>query len=118
MTLGRSLVLSLLLVGCGGTPSDALREEATAFVAVLTQHNNNSRTGANLQETILKPSNVNSASFGKLFSRPVDEIISAQPLYVPNVKTKAGTFNVVYVTTENNSIYAFDANGSATDRGC
>ena len=54
-------------------------------VSVLTQHNDNSRTGANLNETILNVSNVNVAQFGKLFSRSVDGQIYSQPLYVPAV---------------------------------
>src|ERR1700687_3804638 len=53
--------------------------------SVLTWHNDNARTGQNLQETILTPANVNSASFGKLFTIGVDGKVDAQPLYVPNL---------------------------------
>ena len=68
------------------------------------------RAAANLHETILNPSNVNSASFGKLFSQTVDTSIFAQPLYVPNVPVPGkGNHNVVYVETMANSVYAFDA---------
>jgi hypothetical protein len=77
--------------------------------SVLTRSNNNSRTGANLNETILNTSNVNVSQFGKLFSRPVDGQIYAQPLYVPNVSIPGkGTHNVVYVATQHDSVYAFD----------
>src|ERR1700756_4668005 len=68
----------------------------TAQTPVLTQHNNNARTGAYTTETILTPSNVNQSTFGKLFSYPVDGRIYAQPLYVPNVSiTGKGTHNVI-----------------------
>jgi hypothetical protein len=83
---------------------------------VLTQHNDISRSGANNSETILTPSNVNTSSFGKLFSQSVDAQIYAQPLYVSGVAISGkGTHNVVFVATENDSIYAFDAdnNGGA-----
>lgn len=77
---------------------------------VVTYHNDIYRTGQNLQETILTPSNVNSASFGKLATLPVDNVIDAEPLYLSAVNIPGkGTHNVVYVVTENDSVYAFDA---------
>ena len=79
---------------------------------VLTQHNDNSRTGANTFETSLTPENVNSRQFGMLFKRVVDDQLYTQPLVVTDVKTDAGTRDLVYVTTVNNSVYAFDANDS------
>jgi hypothetical protein len=84
-------------------------ETAAQGVNVLTQHNDLSRTGANTSETILTPANVNSAAFGKLFTDAVDGQIYAQPLYVANFALSGGTPNVVFVGTENNSVYAFDA---------
>lgn len=78
--------------------------------SILTQHNNNMRTGANLVEMQLNTSNVNARQFGKLFSRIVDGQIYAQPLYVPGVVLPdIGTRNVIYVATQHNSVYAFDA---------
>jgi F5/8 type C domain-containing protein/type IX secretion system substrate protein/fibronectin type III domain protein len=83
---------------------------AFSQVSVLTQHNDLARTGWNNQETILNPTNVNSNSFGILYSRTVDEEIYAQPLVVSGVNIPSkGTKNVVYVCTVNNTVYAFDA---------
>lgn len=103
----RALVLFLLagplLWGGSGAPG-------RSQVSVLTQHNNGERTGANLNEVILTPSNVSTKQFGMLFRRVVDDQIYGQPLVVANVKLRGGTHDLVFVTTVNNSVYAFDAN--------
>lgn len=86
---------------------------SAAQVSVTTYHNDNSRTGQNLQETILTTGNVNSNSFGKLFSQPLDGYSYSQPLYIPNVAIpNQGTHNVIYVATMNDSVYAFDADNN------
>ena len=77
--------------------------------SVLTQHNDNSRTGWNDNETALTTSNVNVQKFGKLFTMPVDDQVYAQPLVVGHLAIGGGTHNVAYVATVNNSVYAFDA---------
>lgn len=80
---------------------------------VLTQHNDNLRTGADLEEFVLTTSNLSPAHFGKVFSRSVDGQIYAQPLYVHAVSISNQFHNVVYVCTESNSVFAFDADNAA-----
>src|SRR5581483_5073305 len=84
-----------------------------AQVDVLTQHNDNARTGANLNETTLTPSNVNVNQFGMLFERSVDDQIYSQPLVVSNVDIGGVKHNVVYITTVHNSVYAYDADDAS-----
>lgn len=78
-------------------------------VSVLTQHNDNSRSGLNLKETILNTSNVNVDNFGKLFTASVDGYLFAQPLYVPNLTMNGAVHNVIYAATAGDSVFAFDA---------
>lgn len=81
-----------------------------ALAYVFTSHNDVARTGANLNETRLNAANVNSRQFGKLFSRAVDGQVYAQPLYVSQLRfADQSVRNVVFVATEHNSVYAFDA---------
>jgi len=79
-------------------------------VDVLTQHNDNARTGTNLLERSLTLRNVNKTHFGMLFKRILDDQLYTQPLVVTGVQVGGGTRDLVYVTTVNNSVYAFDAN--------
>ena len=82
----------------------------------VTYHNDNYRTGWNSTETVLTPANVGSSSFGLLFKVKLDDQVDAQPLVVPGVNVTTGKFpgthDVVYVVTENDTVYAIDANTS------
>jgi hypothetical protein len=78
--------------------------------AMITQHNDNNRSGANLTEAILNITNVKTDQFGKLFTRQVDGQIYAQPLYLYDVTIpNQGIHNLIYVATMHNTVYAFDA---------
>jgi hypothetical protein len=97
----------------GGVPGvDAGSDGGTTTTSVLTYHNDNARTGLYPAETILTPSNVNQTMFGKKFAQRVDGYVYAQPLFVPGLTIRGQTHDVVFVVTENNSVYAFDANAS------
>ena len=99
-----------------GTSIITVTSAAAGFTGVTTWHNDNSRSGLNTQETTLTLANVRSTAgkFGKLFSCMVDADVYAQPLYVPNLAvTGHGTHNVIFVATEKDSVYAFDADANA-----
>jgi outer membrane protein assembly factor BamB len=91
----------------------AAHPAAAQLVSVTTYHNDNSRRGLNDKETILTHANVNPTQFGKLFSQRTDGYSYAQPLYLPGVSIPGlGAHNVVYVATEHDTIYAFDADSN------
>jgi hypothetical protein len=81
--------------------------------SVLTQHNDNGRSGAYLYEGALTASTVSPTAFGRLFEREVDGYVRAQPLYVRAVSTPSGTKNLIVVVTTMNSVYAYDADAAA-----
>ena len=86
---------------------------APAFRGVLTYHNDNLRTGRNSIETTLTLKSVQSSTFGKLFTLATDGLVDAQPLYVPNLTIGGSTHNVLFVESENATVYAYDADTGA-----
>lgn len=103
--------VSLVLLGVGA--GTLVAPPALGQVDVLTQHNDNARTSANLRETVLTPATVDKARFGMLFKRALDDQLYTQPLVATDVPVGGGTHDLVYVTTVANSVYAFDANDPA-----
>jgi chitodextrinase len=95
-----------------GAQSVSATVYVTNYPGIFTFHNDNTRLGANTAETVLTPANVNPSTFGKLFTFQTDGIAHASPLYVANLAIPGqGFHNVVYVATEHDSVYAFDADG-------
>ena len=94
------------------TKSASISIGVTDLTGVLTYHNNLSRDGTNPHEFALTPSNVNTATFGKLFSCQADGAIYAQPLWVPNLTVAGSSHNVIIVATQHESLYAFDADAT------
>jgi len=99
------VVLAFALFGVAASPAQSQD--------VLTYRYNNARTGLDSKETILTPSNVAVSTFGKLFALSVDGVVDAQPLYLSAVTISGGTHNVLIMATENDSVYAFDADTGA-----
>ncbi len=96
-----------------GTKSFSATIGVTNLAGVLTYHNDSSRDGSNLQEYALTTSNVTTATFGKLFSCAADGAVYAQPLWISNLPIGGGSHNVVFVATEHDSVFAFDADGGS-----
>lgn len=99
---GSTLSNSVTLTVNSGPPPPSIAN-------VLTYHNDIGRTGQNLKETILTHSNVNSTNFGKKAFLAADGLVDAEPLYVSNLKIGGVAHNIVYVATEHDSVYAYDA---------
>jgi hypothetical protein len=118
-------VIAVALTGCGGGASASASAPASAPASppssstpppqsqthtdVVTYRDDPARDGANLTESVLTTANVNSSSFGLLRILPVDGKVDAQPLYLAQVSIAGAAHNVVFVATENDSVYAFDA---------
>jgi outer membrane protein assembly factor BamB len=106
----RLALLSAALLFTWSDRSNSQRETArSSGVDVLTQHNDNDRTGHNPNETILTPDKVNREGFGKLFDLEVDGLIYAQPLVVSGIQLAGKMRNLALAPTMHNSLYCFDA---------
>ena len=95
--------------GSGSSGGSGGSTPPTGMAEVLTYHDDNTRSGQNTQETTLTTANVNSSTFGKVGFDTADGKVDAEPLYVPAVTIGGATHNVLYVVTEHDSAYAFDA---------
>ena len=106
----RTLPLPLVLLLLATCKDNLTRNSAPnpQSVAVLTQHNDNTRSGWNDNETALTTGNVNVQQFGAVFTLPVDDQVYAQPLVVGHVSVGGGYPNVVYIATVNNTLFAYD----------
>lgn len=113
------LLSALALLGtcyAGPDPSPAANatgSSPSARVSVLTYHNDNFRTGLNSSETVLTPANVNPKQFGKIGTLAVKGTVDAEPLYVSDLTIDGKPHNVIFVATEDDMVYAFDADNDA-----
>ncbi|HTS07990.1 MAG TPA: pyrrolo-quinoline quinone [Candidatus Eisenbacteria bacterium] len=98
----RSIIVALTLSAATGVCQD-----------VLTYHNNNARNGLDVHETRLTLSNVNSSTFGLLFTLPADGLVDAEPLYISTLTVNGAKHNVLVIATEHDSVYAYDADTGA-----
>ena len=106
---------TITLTGTSGTLTHTatlkltVNAAAAAGIDVTTYHYDNARDGLNASETTLTPSNVNSTSFGKVGLYATDGKVDAAPLYLFGMTINGQTHNVLYVASEHDSVYAFDA---------
>jgi hypothetical protein len=119
-----ALYMALSLANCSGSKSSSSSTTTppttppsspspSGGTDVVTYHNDNARTGQNLGETTLTTSNVNSTSFGKLFTISADGQVNAEPLYLSALTINQATHNVLFIVSEHGTVYAFDADTGA-----
>jgi Bacterial Ig-like domain (group 2)/PQQ-like domain len=104
---GGTTTISATLSGKTGSTTTTVRLSGTT--SITTWHVDSNRSGLNSQEAILTPANVNASNFGKLFSCPLDGYVYGTPLILSNQSINGARHNVLYVATENDSVYAYDA---------
>ncbi len=109
-----STTIMAAISGKSGTASAAVMATQAAGVSITTWHVDINRSGLNANEQMLTPSNVAPASFGKLFSYMVDGYVYGSPLIMSNVTINGASHDVLYVATEHDSVYAFDADNYGT----
>jgi hypothetical protein len=110
LLLSALTVLTSCYAGSGPSPvKNAPDPPPFARVSVLTYHNDNFRTGLNSNETILTPANVNPKKFGKIGTLAVKGTVDAEPLYVSGLTINGKPHDVIFVATEDDMVYAFDA---------
>ncbi len=125
LLLAGGLLAAAVLTDCGGggsgtasssssSPPSSSSPTPSAQTDVTTYRDDVSRTGANLTESVLTPADVNTSSFGLLRLLSVDGKVDAQPLYLSHLSIGGVAHDVVFVATENDSVYAFDAQTGAT----
>jgi PQQ-like domain len=110
-------IVTVALTGCGGSGSNVSSTPpppSSTHTNVTTYRDDVARTGADTTESVLTPTNVNSSSFGLLRMLTVDGKVDAQPLYLSQLSSAGATHAVVFVATENDSVYAFDPQTGAT----
>ena len=117
LALSQTPTVGLAISGKMGLKINQGAVASNSTSAVLTYKYDNLRTGADTSETTLTPANVNVRQFGKRIIYPVDGQIYAQPLYVPGLTIQNQPRNVVFVATEHDSVYAFDANAQSPTAG-
>ena len=104
---GGTTTISAALNSVKGSTTATVKVSGTANIT--TWHVDSNRSGLNNKETVLTPANVTPATFGKLFSCPVDGYVYGSPLILSNQTINGATHNVLYVATENDSVYAYDS---------
>jgi len=104
---GGTTTISAAMSGQTGSTTASVTLSGTT--SITTWHVDTNRSGLNSQEATLTPANVNASSFGKLFSCPVDGYVYGAPLIFSNQIINGAQHNVLYVATENDSVYAYDA---------
>jgi hypothetical protein len=104
------LLLLFLVATCKDSeaPPTGPKPPNSQSVSVLTQHNDNNRSGLNDNETVLTTTNINAQQFGEVFTVTVDDQVYAQLLVAGHLAIGGGYHNVVFVATVNNTVYAFD----------